>query len=201
MATVVSGRMTTVQPVRRVLALALALALASVLAACSSAAAPTAPPSAPAVTSPPSRPPTSGPSTGPDEPVTQPPGSDPGSGGGGFTGSGDGGDLVIPHPGTIHPHPVAVESILTNVDGRHVTAKLTWTSGVEPCYVLDSVVVSRDGSAIDVTVVEGSSDPGAICIDIAKTKSTIVDLGELEPGTYRILSPGSDAPPVEITIA
>jgi len=108
---------------------------------------------------------------------------------------------VIPHPGTINPHPVAVESILTNVDGRHVTAKLTWTSGVEPCYVLDSVVVSRYGRAIDLTVVEGSSDPGAICIEIAKTKSTIVDLGELEAGTYTIAATNSQIPPVAVTVS
>jgi len=132
--------------------------------------------------------------------VTQPPDSGTGSGGG-FTGSGDGGDLVIPHPGTMNPHPVAVESILTNVDGRHVTAKLTWTSGVEPCYVLDSVVVSRDGSAIDLTVVEGAADAGAICIEIAKTKSTIVDLGELEPGAYTIAATNSQIPPVAVTVS
>ena len=108
---------------------------------------------------------------------------------------------MIPHPGTINPHPVSVESIDARADGRHVTAKLTWTSGVEPCYVLDSVVVSKDGTTIDLTVVEGSSDPGAICIEIAKTKSTIVDLGELEPGTYTIAATNSQIPPVSVTVS
>jgi len=184
--------------------LALIAALALTFGACSSAAAPSAPPSAPALSPSPSQPPSAGPTSGPDDPVTQP--ADPGAGGGssgsgGIGGSGDGGDLVIPHPGTINPHPVSVQSIVTNVDGRHVTAKLTWTSGVEPCHVLDSVVVSRDGSAIDVTVVEGAADANAICIDLAKTKSTIVDLGELEPGTYTIAATNSQIPPVSVTVS
>jgi hypothetical protein len=192
-------RITPVHLVR----LALVAALALTFGACSSAAAPSAPPSAPALSPSPSQPPTAGPSSGPDDPVTQP--ADPGAGGGssgsGGIGGGDGGDLVIPHPGTINPHPVSVQSIVTNVDGRHVTAKLTWTSGVEPCHVLDSVVVSRDGSAIDVTVVEGAADANAICIDLAKTKSTIVDLGELEPGTYTIAATNSQIPPVSVTVS
>ena len=193
-------RITPVHLVR----LALIAALALTFGACSSAAAPSAPPSAPAPSPSPSQPPSAGPSSGPDDPVTQP--ADPGAGGGssgsgGIGGGGDGGDLVIPHPGTINPHPVSVQSIVTNVDGRHVTAKLTWTSGVEPCHVLDSVVVSRDGSAIDVTVVEGAADANAICIDLAKTKSTIVDLGELEPGTYTIAATNSQIPPVSVTVS
>ena len=192
-------RITLVHPAR----LALIAALTVALGACSSAAAPSAPPSAPALSPSPSQPPSAGLSSGPDDPVTQP--ADPGAGGGssgsGGIGGGDGGDLVTPHPGTINPHPVSVQSIVTNVDGRHVTAKLTWTSGVEPCHVLDSVVVSRDGSAIDVTVVEGAADANAICIDLAKTKSTIVDLGELEPGTYTIAATNSQIPPVSVTVS
>jgi len=188
----------------RLAQLALITAVTLTFGACSSAAAPSAPPSAPALSPSPSQPPSAGPTSGPDDPVTQP--ADPGAGGGssgsgGIGGSGDGGDLVIPHPGTINPHPVSVQSIVTNVDGRHVTAKLTWTSGVEPCHVLDSVVVSRDGSAIDVTVVEGAADANAICIDLAKTKSTIVDLGELEPGTYTIAATNSQIPPVSVTVS
>ena len=108
---------------------------------------------------------------------------------------------MIPHPGTTNPHPVAVESIQPKVDGRRVTAKLTWTSGVEPCYVLDSVIVNRDGNTIEVTVVEGTTDPNVMCIEIAMTKSTIADLGELEPGTYTIAATNSQIPPVTITVS
>jgi hypothetical protein len=108
--------------------------------------------------------------------------------------------LVRLQPGRANPHPVVPIAVQASVDGRHVLVKLTWYGGVEPCSVLDSVRVERSGTDIALTPVEGSSDPNAICIEIALLKATIVDLGELEPGTYRILSPGSDAPPVEITI-
>ena len=108
--------------------------------------------------------------------------------------------LVIPQPGRVNPHPVVPIAVQASVDGRHVLVKLTWYGGVEPCYVLDSVRIERSGTDIALTPIEGSSDPNAICIEIALLKATIVDLGELEPGTYRILSPGSDALPVEITI-
>jgi hypothetical protein len=180
----------------------LIVAASLAIAACSSAAAPssagTSGPSSPASAGPSagaSQPATSQPSTNPDDPVT----NDPGLGGG--SGSGDGGKLVIPHPGTINPHPVSVESIDARVDGRHATAKLTWTSGVEPCYVLDSVVVSKDGTTIDLTVVEGAADQTAVCIEIAQTKSTIVDLGDLEPGTWTINATNSQIPPVTITVS
>ena len=32
-------------------------------------------------------------------------------------------------------------------------------------------------------------------------KATIVDLGELEPGTYTITSPGGDAAPLSVTVS
>ena len=83
---------------------------------------------------------------------------------------------------------------------RRVLVKATWWSGIEPCNVLDSVKVERSGSDIEITLIEGTGDPNAICIEIAEQKATIVDLGELEPGTYRISSPGGDATPVVIVI-
>ena len=110
-------------------------------------------------------------------------------------------NLVRPLPGRQNPHPVTPTALQASVDGRHVLVKVTWYGGVEPCSVLDSVTVDRSGMDIAITPVEGSSDPTAICIEIAMLKATIVDLGELEPGMYRIASPGSDAPPIEITIS
>jgi hypothetical protein len=174
--------------------LALVAALSLTVAACSSgAAAPSAAPTA----SPPSASPQPSPAD-PDGSVTGP--SDPGLGGGGDD-PGDGGAIVIPHPGTFGPHPVGVQVIEPSVDGRRVTVKLTWTSGVAPCYVLDSVIDSRGGNDIELTVVEGSADKGAVCIEIAQTKSTIVDLGELAPGEYTIRATDSEIPPVTITVA
>lgn len=164
-------------------------ALSLTFAACSSGAAATAPPS-PTATPPASEQPSP---SDPDTPVVGP--SDPG------LGVGDGGPkVVVPRPGTISPHPVAVQSLEPAIDGRHVTVKATWTSGVEPCYVLDSVIVNQDGNAFVITVVEGSGQADQICIEIAVMKATIVDLGELEPGNYTIEATDSDIPPVTITV-
>ena len=179
----------------------------STLAACSGAAAPSASPQ-------PSAPPSAAPI------ASQPPASgDPGNAAGGGTsgdpGTGIGGPagptpvdpgagqpaLVIPKPGQLDPHPVSPQQLQASVDGRHVLVKITWTSGVEPCYVLDSVVVSKDGTTIDLTVVEGSADQTAVCIEIAQAKSTIVDLGDLEPGTWTINATNSQIPPVTITVS
>ena len=185
--------MTTLAASRLAFPAALVAALTLTLAACSSAAAPSepsAPAASPAASGQPSGPPTA--SSNPDDSV-----SGPSASGGGADG---GPTIVIPRPGTFNPHPVAVERIEPSIDGRHVTVKLTWTSGVAPCYVLDSVVVSRDGNDIALTVVEGASEQGAICIEIAQQKATIVDLGDLEPGQYTISATNSNIPPVTITV-
>jgi hypothetical protein len=96
---------------------------------------------------------------------------------------------------------VAPARLETSVDGRHVLVKVSWWSGVAPCSVLDSVRVERSGSEISITPLEGVGDPDAMCIEIAQLKATIVDLGELEPGSYRVLAPTGDAAPVEFTIS
>jgi len=101
----------------------------------------------------------------------------------------------------LNPHPVAPTALQASVDGRHVLVKVTWYGGVEPCSVLDSVVVKTEGNDISITPIEGASDLDAMCIEIAMLKATIVDLGDLEPGSYRIASPGSEATPIEITIS
>jgi hypothetical protein len=187
---------------RPILALALAAALG--VTACSGAAAPSPRPSAD-----PTAPPVSG------EP---PAGSIPPSGGDGAVGNPGSGigvapvdplpvdpgagqpTLVRPLPGRANPHPVAPTALQASVDGRRVLVKITWYGGVEPCSVLDSVRVERSGMDIALTPIEGSSDLAAMCIEIAVLKATIIDLGELQPGTWRISSPGSDATPVVITI-
>jgi hypothetical protein len=108
--------------------------------------------------------------------------------------------LLIPRPGQQDPHPVATQALAASVDGRHVRVKVTWYSGIEPCSVLDSVKVERDGRTIALTVIEGTSDPNAICAELAMLKATIVDLGELEPGSWTITAPNSDAVPIRLTI-
>ena len=171
------------------------------LAACSSAAAPSA--SSPAAVAP---------------SITPAASADAGSGGGGSDGIvGSGGSvivdptpvdpsageptIVVPKAGQMNTHPVAATSLRASVDGRHVLVKVSWWSGVEPCNVLDSVKIERSGTDIAITIIEGSSDLDAMCIEIAQLKATIVDLGELEPGTYTISSPNSEAPPIQVTVS
>jgi hypothetical protein len=109
--------------------------------------------------------------------------------------------LVIPKPGQRDPHPVNLEKLEASLNGRHVLVKVTWTSGVEPCNVLDSVQVQRDGKTFGITVLEGSGDANAICIEIAQQKATIVDLGELEPGEITIVAANGNATPVTVQIS
>jgi hypothetical protein len=108
--------------------------------------------------------------------------------------------IVRPKPGRLDPHPVAPQRLEASVDGRHVLVKVTWYGGVAPCSVLDSVNVERAGTAIALTVVEGADAVGVMCPEIAMLKATIVDLGDLAPGTWRITAPNSDAAALEITI-
>ena len=172
--------MKTIRPLPLVGVLALALT------ACTSggAAAPSAPPAS--------------------SPTTTPPASDPGDtgvigGGGGQPAPGGQAKLVRIFPNAIDPHDVSVTRIVPAVNGRKLAVQLEWWSGVEPCDVLAGVMVDKQGSTIKLTVREGIGDRNAMCIEIATLKAFIVDVGELEPGTYTITAAG-DAQPVEVTI-
>jgi ABC-type transport system substrate-binding protein len=170
----------------------IALLATLVIAACSSAAAPAA---SQGSASPILAPPSSQPSpSDPDTSVGAP--SDPG-----LVDPGAGQPaLVIPRPGQLNPRPLGAATLEPAVNGRRVLVKVTWWSGVEPCNVLDSVKVDHTGTTFDITLIEGSSDANAICIELAQQKATIVDLGELEPGTYTITSSRGDAAPVTFTV-
>ena len=176
--------------------LLLVLAVALVLAACSAPV-----PSPPAGGT---APPSSGPSGGsaadavlpPDNPVGGVPGGgDPGNGGVGQP------KFVVPRPGQLNVHPVAIEQLIAKVEGRHVVLNARWWSGVEPCAVLDSVAVKQDGATFTVSVREGSADADAVCIEIAELKVTAIDLGELSPGVYTIAADQGPAPPISVTVA
>lgn len=112
----------------------------------------------------------------------------------------DGATIVQPKPGQLDPSPVSVSGLIVKAEGRHVTVRLVWTSGVEPCYVLDSVKVVTEASTITLTVLEGHGPGDNICIEIAQLKATVVDLGELEPGTWVIQAQPGDAPAQTIEI-
>ena len=112
--------------------------------------------------------------------------------------------IVIPRPGQLNPRPIGAASLEPAVNGHHVLVKVTWWSGIEPCTVLDSVRVVQSGTTITIQLIEGTGDATAICISIAEQKATIVDLGELDPGTYTISNGGKGdllAAPVTITVS
>ena len=77
-----------------------------------------------------------------------------------------------------------------------------WTSGVDPCYVLDQVQVDvNDDQTVDVTVVEGTSDPDAICVMMAVPKHTIFSFEVPSAGTWTIRDSQGGAPPVEVVVS
>jgi hypothetical protein len=166
------------------------------LAACSSAAAPPGGSSGPDASSAPSVPA----GTGGGSP------GDPGTGVGGPAGPtpvdpGAGQPaLQVAKPGRLNPHPVSPQSLQASVDGRHVLVKVAWYGGIPPCSVLDSVNVERSDRTIALTVIEGADAADAICAEIAMLKATIVDLGDLEPGTWTITAPTGDAQPITVVI-
>ena len=107
---------------------------------------------------------------------------------------------MTPGVGLTSVHPVGATKLETTINGRDLSVRVDWFSGVEPCNVLAGVDVARDGSTFKLTVSEGSAAaPDTACIDIAMYKATIVDLGELDPGTYTVTAFG-EAPPVTVTI-
>jgi hypothetical protein len=156
--------------------LCLALWAGLIASACSAGAAPSAP-----VTMP------------PDAPVTSPP---DGGGGPGLPQA----SFVVPQPGQINVHPVAITALTPIVDGGHVTVQADWVSGIEPCNVLDHVDVKNDGTTFTMAVFEGSTEADVVCIEIAVYKSTLVDLGDLEPGSYVVRSADGSAPPASFTV-
>jgi hypothetical protein len=180
------------------LALITGLLLATTLGACSAGAAPSPTPAASTTPqpSPTAAPPTQVPGgIGSDGPNT-------GIGGGGGVNPDPGqANFVVPRPGTRDPHPVSIQSLQAQVDGRRVIVIATWTSGVEPCYQLDTAAVKRDANSFTVALTEGHGGAEDVaCIEIAMEKSTRIDLGELEPGDYTVSAQDSPAEPITFTI-
>ena len=130
----------------------------------------------------------------PDVPVTSPPD------GGGIDPGLPQPQFVSPKPGQLATHLVSVAGLTPTVDGHHVTIRADWVSGVEPCNVLDRVQVGKDGTTFTVALFEGSSDLNVACIEIAAYKATLIDLGELEPGSYVVQSADGAAPPASFTV-
>jgi hypothetical protein len=67
--------------------------------------------------------------------------------------------------------------------------EITYASGVEPCYVLDSIVVERGDHAFTITLRQGHGPGDAVCIQLAEIVRSFVDLGELQPARTRSAIP------------
>ncbi len=111
------------------------------------------------------------------------------------------GRIVVPKPGQLDVRPIPAQTLSAVAAGRHVTLTIDYTSGVEPCNILDSIVVAVDAKAFAITLREGHGpQQDVVCIEIAESKRTIVDLGELAPGTYAISDTTGGAAPITVTV-
>jgi hypothetical protein len=160
------------------------------VAACSSAAAPSAPPSGA-----PSPAPSGDASQPPDAPVA----SSPSDGGAGQL-PGLGGKLVVPKPGQLDVHSVPADSLAARVDGSTILVTATWTSGVEPCNVLDTIVVAKGAGTFTITLREGHGPEEIACIAIAEQHRTEFEIPDVAPGTYTITDSGGLATPIKVTV-
>ena len=110
--------------------------------------------------------------------------------------------IVVPKPGQLDVRPIPAQTLSAATAGRHVTLMIDYTSGVEPCNILDSIVVAvgADAKTFAITLREGHGPQDVVCIEIAESKRTIVELGELAPGTYAISDTTGGAAPITVTV-
>jgi hypothetical protein len=134
-----------------------------------------------------------GSAAGPDTPVTAPP-VDPGV----ISSPDPGGDFVIPKPGQLDVRDIAADRLEATADGSSVTVTVSWTSGVEPCSVLDSIVVDRGEGQFTVTLREGRGPEEVACIAIAQQFRTRFEIPDVAPGTYTIRDGAGNAPDIEV---
>lgn len=156
------------------------LSLAFGLAACGTAAAPSGAPTLP-----------------PDVTVTSPPSGDPG---GGSIGDGGGGKAVVPKPGQLDVRAVSADAFSATLDGSEIAVTATWTSGVEPCNVLDSIVVDRGADTFTITLREGHGPEDIACIAIAEQHRTTFEIPDVAPGTYTIRDSTGGAPDIQVVV-
>lgn len=156
------------------------LALSLVTAACAGSGASTEP-------SPSANPPASAPATEPPANAFEPPlEGEP--------------RIIVPKPGQRDVRAISAESLHAAVDGRSVSIAIDWWSGVEPCSILDSIVIEAGDGTFAVTLREGRGPEDVACIAIAEQHRAFVDLGELEPGTYTVSDATGAAAPIEVIV-
>jgi hypothetical protein len=160
------------------------LSLSMLLVACTAAATP--PTSAPA-------------SSPPGAPVTAPPSDGSGSTDPGGN-IGGGGKLVVPKPGQLDVHDVRADELVARVEGSTIVVTVSWTSGVEPCNVLDQVAVTSGEGSYAITLREGHGPEDVACIAIAELHMTEVSIANVQPGTYQITDGAGGAAPIEVTV-
>lgn len=89
---------------------------------------------------------------------------------------GDGATHVMPVAGVKDARPVAIDHLSIAPNG--LTATVYWYGGVDTCYALSKVSVTRNPSGtLVVTVFEGTQPtlpPDTACIDLAQLKATTV---------------------------
>lgn len=86
--------------------------------------------------------------------------------------------VVTPRPDMADLYPISWQGAHVGDDDRTVT--IDFTSGIEPCYVLDHVDVGYGRDSVTITLFEGH-DPEAedvACIEIGVFKSVVVTLDE-----------------------
>jgi hypothetical protein len=112
-------------------------------------------------------------------------------------------ELVEPQAGQQNVHPVAIERMDATASGTVVSVDAYWTSGVDPCYVLDRIEVRSDkeDKTVDVTIFEGTSDPDAICVMMAVSKHTIFSFEVQSTGTWTIRDSQGGTQPVEVVVS
>jgi len=84
---------------------------------------------------------------------------------------------VTPQPGMINVQPIAWQQAEV-LDSR--TVRVLFSSGVEPCYVLDHITVDYTADEVVITLYQGTAPEAAntVCIQIAEEKATMVTLSE-----------------------
>ena len=101
--------------------------------------------------------------------------------------------LLEPTPGLVDPIPSAIESY-AELEGT--TLELRFYSGVEECYGLDRVDVEELDATVTVTVFVGRRPEAEVCIEIAESVATKVDLAA--PLAGRTLVDGSTGEPIPV---
>jgi hypothetical protein len=108
--------------------------------------------------------------------------------------------IVTPKPGQLDVRPIPAERLAATVNGHNVVVEVTYTSGVEPCYVLDSILVERGDHSFAITLRQGHGPGDNVCIEIAETVRAFVDLGELGAGSYTITDTQNGAAPITVAV-